>query len=520
MNSKKLLSRRSFLAVTCSSSLALTLPGCRSPQGPQPFAPFQPRDYSSFPALGLATSIHGEHDYQAEVEGSIPAALRGTLFRNGPGLFERGGLRKRCLLDGDGMVQAFRIGDGRVRYQNRFVRTRKYREESEVGKYLYSTWSTQAPGGFLANLGGGSFENQAGVTVVVRDGNLYAFDEFHPPYQIDPLDLETLGVSWLGLPKGGTVFSAHSKIDPQNGDWIFFGLQFGRKILLHLTVIAADGSLKLHKTNELPRFAYIHDFFVSQRHIILNLHPVDFKVWEFLLGRKSMIGAMRWRPEQGNLVLIFDRASGNGPMCLSAETCWMWHGLNAFERNGEIIADFIGYSNPDHFLGKDPALFAIMEGRRGSYENPGKLRRYVIDPSARRIREEVLHEGNFEFPYVNLRHLCHRNRYGYLAKNSRDEPFFNSVSRFDTVNGKEQNYDFGSSIYCSEPVFVPWQGAVYSSGAVSEPGWVLVEGYDCLKGKGFLAIFDAESISGGPIARAELSHPVPISFHGFWQYGI
>lgn len=517
MNSAKMISRRSFLTVACTSGLALALPGCRSPQGPQPFDPFQPGDYRSLPALGLATSLHEEHDYPAEVEGSIPDALRGTLFRNGPGLFERGGLRKRCLLDGDGMVQAFRIGDGQVRYRNRFVRTRKYKEESEAGKYLYSTWSTQAPGGFWANLGGGSFENQAGVTVVVRDGSLYAFDEFHPPYRLDPSTLETLGVSWLGLPEGGTVFSAHSKIDPLNGDWIFFGLEFGRKILLHLTVLAADGALRLHRVTELPRFAYIHDFFVSQRHIILNLHPVDFKVWGFLLGRKSMIGAMRWRPELGNLVLIFDRESGNGPMSLAVEACWMWHGLNAFERGGEIIADFVGFRNPDHFLGDDPALFAIMEGRRGNYANPGKLRRYIIDPSARSIREEVLHPGNFEFPYVNLRHLCHRHRYGYFAEVTGAEHFFTGVSRIDTVSGKKQSFDFGPAVYSSEPIFIPRPGLKYSSGAVDEPGWVLVEGYDAHKGKGFLAIFDAESISDGPIARAMLSHHVPLAFHGFWH---
>lgn len=519
MNSDNRLSRRAFLSLTGASGLALALPGCRSPQGPLPYAPFRPGDYRSLPALGLATSLYNEYDYPAEVEGSIPTGLHGTLFRNGPGLFERGGVRKRCLLDGDGMIQAFRISDGKVHYRNRFVRTRKYNEESEADKYLYATWSTQAPGGFWNNLGGGAFENQAGVTVVVRDGRLYAFDEFRPPYQLDPSNLDTLGVSWLGLPEGGTVFSAHSKIDPRNGDWIFFGLEFGEIVILHLTVLAADGSLRLHKTTELPRFAYIHDFFVSQRHVILSLHPVDFELWKFLLGRKSMIGAMRWRPEFGNLVLVFDRESGDGPVTLSAEACWMWHGLNAFETEGEIVADFVGYRNPDHFLGEDPALFTIMEGRKGNYANPGELRRYIIDPSGRRLREETLSAGNFEFPYVNLRHLCHRHRYGYLAEMIGDENFFTGVCRIDTVSGKKQSFDFGSAVYCSEPLFVPRSGIEYAPGSVDEPGWVLVEIYDGLKGKSLLACFDAETISSGPIAQIKLSHHVPLSFHGFWQEG-
>jgi all-trans-8'-apo-beta-carotenal 15,15'-oxygenase len=35
--------------------------------------------------------------------------LQGTLYRNGPGLFDRGGGRKRMLLDGDGMIQAYQF---------------------------------------------------------------------------------------------------------------------------------------------------------------------------------------------------------------------------------------------------------------------------------------------------------------------------------------------------------------------------------------------------------------------------
>ena len=64
------------------------------------------------PYLGLATSLHEEHSYEARLEWAIPAQLRGTLYRNGPGLFDRGGFRKRNLLDGDGMVQSFRFYDG------------------------------------------------------------------------------------------------------------------------------------------------------------------------------------------------------------------------------------------------------------------------------------------------------------------------------------------------------------------------------------------------------------------------
>ena len=46
-----------------------------------------------------------EFDYELEVEGEIPNDLKGTLFRNGPGLLEVYGTPLVHPIDGDGMVQ-------------------------------------------------------------------------------------------------------------------------------------------------------------------------------------------------------------------------------------------------------------------------------------------------------------------------------------------------------------------------------------------------------------------------------
>src|SRR5262249_33509256 len=77
----------------------------------------------------LGGSEQGGRDETPRVEGQVPASLAGSLYRNGPGLFERGGVPKPNLLDGDGLVQRLSFRDGSVRYQNRFVRTRKLAEE-------------------------------------------------------------------------------------------------------------------------------------------------------------------------------------------------------------------------------------------------------------------------------------------------------------------------------------------------------------------------------------------------------
>ena len=93
----------------------------------------------------LGISERGGRDETPLVDGEIPRDLNGSLYRNGPGLFERGALRKPHLLDGDGLVQRLSFADGKVRYQNAFVRTAKFVEE-EADAFRSSTWSKRRPG--------------------------------------------------------------------------------------------------------------------------------------------------------------------------------------------------------------------------------------------------------------------------------------------------------------------------------------------------------------------------------------
>ena len=86
--------------------------------------------------MGLTTSISQEYNYEAKVEGKIPSELGGTLYRNGPGLFQRAGVRKRCILDGDEMIQAFKIFDDRVYFQNKFIRADRITDGPLARAYL------------------------------------------------------------------------------------------------------------------------------------------------------------------------------------------------------------------------------------------------------------------------------------------------------------------------------------------------------------------------------------------------
>ncbi|HWI40573.1 MAG TPA: carotenoid oxygenase family protein [Verrucomicrobiae bacterium] len=510
-----MITRRGFLGISAASA-GLALSGCGARSLPVRTTAF-PHDRFTFD--GLVSSLPVEHHYEAEVEGTIPAGIRGTLYRNGPGLFERGGMRKRSLLDGDGMIRSFRFHDRGVTFRNRFVQTRKYLDEGRAGEFIYATWSTQAPGGMFANLFMNGLMNQAGVTVFRRGDSLYAFDESTLPYELDPETLETRGITSLGFPEESSVYAAHAKIDSANGEWLHFGLEQGRQPSVQVTAISGEGRCRYQAV--MPRRVYMHDWFVTGKYALFNLHPGEIELFGLLTGQNSLLESLRWRPEQGNILLLLDRTGAGKPLVLQTEAAWMWHSLNAYDDGDEVVADFAGYDTPDHLIGPDAPAIAIMQGRTSQVATtPATLRRYRIDTRKGTVRQEVISsEHDFEFPFVNQRLACRRHRYGYFTCGKELGLFPLGVGRCDTATGKTDAYMFGKGSYCTEPVFVPVPGRGYTCGDSEEPGWILTEVFESSRGTSSLAVLRADRIADGPLAMVRLRHHLPISFHGNWWGG-
>ncbi|MBK5276331.1 MAG: carotenoid oxygenase family protein [Desulfuromonadales bacterium] len=512
-----MVTRRQFLLLAGEAGVSLAVSGCAA-SPPLRKDVFEEFGDPARPYLGLATSLREEHSYEARIEGKIPTRLRGTLYRNGPGLFDRNGLRKRNLLDGDGMVQSFRFHDQGVHYRNRFVRTEKYLAEESAGRFTRESWSTQAPGGWWANfMAPGKLTGQASITVFYWRDRLYAFDECSLPYELDPDTLETSGLSHLGLPEGMTVYAAHAKLDPRNGEWLHFGVRYGPASKLHVTIFSSSGALKHHRELTLPRNVYMHDWFVSGNYLIFNLHPVEIDYLGVLLCRRSLVDSLNWRPEKGNLVMVLDREGDNPPFFLDASASYMWHTLNAYEEGGDLVADYIGYRNPDHFVGRHPLVSAVMTGQKGDHVYPGELRRYRIDTKARTLREETVGKGSYEWPRINEQLRCCNYRFGYMARARPGAFFWNEIVRIDMKTVQTDSYDFGPTCYCTEPVFIPLPGRAYSFEHASEPGFVATEVFDSMTRRSFLALFQAEQLASGPVAIVHLTHHVPFSYHGWWH---
>lgn len=456
----------------------------------------------------LGRSEKGGRDYTPTIEGDLPGSLRGALYRNGPGLFERGSGRIRHLLDGDGLIQRLSFTDKGLRYQNRFVRTNKFIEEEAANQRLYATWTTRKSENFLSNIGGGVTESQAGVTVYPVHGKILARDEVGPTYDIDPETLETIGQIPAGENLSNVAFKAHSKMDPETGEWIMAGSQYGRAMTIHAAIYEPTLKLKKNFSFASPRQVYIHDFFATKSHLIFVLHPCDFSPLPFLSGFRSFTDSFTWNSDAGNTIAVISRDGGE-PQFFEAPGAFMWHALNAFEDQDTLIADLVAYDTPDHFIGEDALLKNLMFGKMGHAQSPGTIRRYTMNLAQKTLTEEILDHGNHEFPMIDGRTHMVRQRIGYFTVNGLGA-LNTGLKRFDYETGATQLFDFGAETQVGEPVFIP------APGNELDRGFVIAQ---CLNGqskKTFFALFDAQTIDRGPIAKIWLTHHVPISFHGAW----
>lgn len=496
--------------------------------GPLPASRFAPLADNPWPFAGLGTSLREEHDYRAEIlSGAVPEGLSGTLYRNGPGLFDRGGRRKRMLLDGDGMLQAIDFDAQGVRYRNRFARTAKFVAEEAAGAFKFATWSTLAPGGPLANLGGRKMRPQAGVTTCRLGERVYMFDEGWAPFALDATSLDSLGDDWLGFEERDTVFAAHFKFDGRTGEWLHFGVEYGKQPRIHVSGFqpGPDGIRRtVHRTIDMPRMVYMHDWLVTETHFIFILHPAFVtlgSVMKMMLGLDAFASLLKYRRDEGNLVLVVPRDASEPVLQLEAEGTWVWHCLNAYRRGGTLVADFVAEPENVGIGTDDPALFAVMEGRwvePSKDSPPSSLRRYTIDLPKGQLREDILADDDaYEMPVVNPRHACHRHRFGYLTRAGGAKAAWSALSRVDTETGARSTFHFGEHQYCMEPIFVPEPGHVYDPGQPDEPGWLLTIVYDGEAKRSRVAVLRADRLEDGPICEAALRHHTPISFHGFWH---
>ncbi len=470
-------------------------------------------------------TVSREHaDRLTLVEGKLPGDLRGTLFRNGPARFERGGRPYGHLFDGDGMVASFAFDDLGVFYRNRYVRTRELEEEERAGKPLYRSFGSNLPGGLRANAFRTHFKNAANTNVSLHAGRLLALWEGGLPHELDPLTLETRGLftydgkllarrSLETMCIGrGLPFSAHPKIDPETGELFNFGLRMGTTPQLLVYRVDAEGRMDPPRAIPLDALWFVHDFALTENYCVFLLCPTAFKTAAMLLGTSSPVDSLSRDPRRGVRVIAVPRdpASQREVILIDGDpelSCFAFHLANGFETGAStIVLDAV---RTDAF----PSIPSPREPFASATLSPPTLLRFVVDLDARRVYTESPSSCHIELPEVSsvVRGREHRLVWGIGGRKTLRPPTLTSLASLvaiDRRTGAERVVDFGSGLP-SGPIFVERPNA-----CAEDDGWLLLQIYAADVHRTDLAILDARTLQ--MVARLRLPHVLPPAFHGSW----
>lgn len=459
---------------------------------PFPDDPFLRGNYGPWPMEG---EIH-----DLIVEGEIPRALDGTLCRNGPNpqFAPRG---RYHWFDGDGMIHAFTIRDGKAHYRNRWVRTQRFQMEREAGEALFGGLADMKATDPRAE---GIFPNAANTNIIVHAGKLLAVWEAGPPHELDPQTLATIGPYDFGGKLLGPM-TAHPKIDPETGELLFFGYS-PLPPYLRYYVASADGKLVRSEEIDVPVPTMMHDFITTREHVIFMVFPATFRFENFASG-----APIRWEPELGTKIGVMPRNSGNAAVrWFATDPCYVFHPMNAYTENGRVIADVCRFDRLPLFDGAEA---------EGLEKGPSALlTRWTLDLAGGTVKEERLDDSPAEFPRLDERYTGLRYRYGYAGGRigaPTDSGVFNAIFHYDHQTGKRRVHDLGPTNFTSEPVFVP-----RSPQSPEGEGFLLTVVYRQEENRSDLLILDAENVEGKPLATVKLPHRVPYGFHGNWGQGL
>ena len=464
----------------------------------------KPTHLPDLSALLWRRSLAGDRDFgNAIVEGRLPEDLRGTLYRNGPGLFESFGKRYAHPFESDGAVTALRVGGGAARAASKIHDTAGLREERARGKALYGLgvpWARRMWNGLR-----GRDKNTANTNVMWWQGRLFALMEAGKPTELDPETLATIGETDLD----GVVtswFSAHPHRSAKRRATYNFGLSFGRVTKLHLYALPDEGAATQLGVLDLGFGPMLHDFIATDDHLIFFVAPAKVSVPRALFGIGGFEDFFGWRPELGTEVIVVPIDAPDQVVRFHTDAFWQWHFTNAYARGGELVVEYVRY--PD-FSSFSQLAKPDLGGREHPALAAARYHRAVIDPRAKTFRSEELLAGeSCEFPKVHPGVEGAPHTIAWMSLGDLD-----GIGRLDTKSGTLVQHRVGPHQRVSEPIFVPRKGA--SPGDETD-GHVLSLCYDGARDESFVAIYDGRRLGEGPVARAWLGYAVPITFHGAW----
>ena len=434
-----------------------------------------------------------------QVTGEIPKDFAGAYYRNGPNPRQHPeGMHH--WFDGDGMLHAIHFENGKAEYRNRYVRSRDFDLEKagELSK----------GGIFYSSNDDGSttvYKDTANTDIVVHNGELLALWYISgQPVRLDARTLDTVRTETFNgeLPKN---VSAHSKVDLNTGEFIFFDYQLYEPFYSY-GVVDASNQLTHFTQIDMPGPRLPHDMAITENYSILMDLPIVFtdqgikhRVWsihndESLPTRFGVIP----RHGTGDQIKWFDFPG-----------CYIYHVINAWEEGDNVVLYCCkmidnGRDMPNEF-GPYAPMVDVLALR-------AVVTKWTMNMKTGACKEEQIDDAINEFPTVNLGMVGHRTRFSYHASiPDTQTQVFDGILKYDLESGSYVRHAFAGNWRGSEPAFAPRLNA-----QSEDDGYVISFVTDVENGGSKALILDAQNLADKPVAEVHIPQRIPLGFHGTW----
>ncbi|XP_078435749.1 carotenoid 9,10(9',10')-cleavage dioxygenase-like [Wolffia australiana] len=463
-----------------------------------------------------------------KIRGTLPECLNGEFVRVGPNPRQSPAAEYNWF-DGDGMIHAVRIKDGKASYVSRYVTTSRLKQEDFFGRAMFMKIGDLKGlfGLFMVymrqlreklkivdvSFGHGT----ANTALVYHHGKLLALSEGDKPYVVRVLedgDLQTIGL--LDYDKRlGHNLTAHPKVDPFTDELFTFG--YGQKPpYVTYRVVTKDGKILDPVPITIQEPVMMHDFAITENYAIFMDLPLYFRP-------KNMV-------KNGTLIFTFDPTKkarfGVLPRYAKDElqmkwfelpNCFIFHNANAWEDGDEVVLITCRLNNPDLDMINGDFSESADNFKNELYE----MRFNMKNGSA---SQRQLSGSTVDFPRINESYTGRKQRYVY-ATMFHTVTKIKGIVKFDLhvepkVDGKLEVggnvagiFDLGPGRFGSEAIFVPRQPGISSD---EDDGYLIFFVHDENTGKSEVNVVDAKTMSPDPLAVVELPKRVPYGFHAFF----
>lgn len=467
-----------------------------------------------------------------QIKGKLPSWLQGTLLRTGPAKFHtNNNIWISNWFDGLSMVYSFKFEKDSIKYTNKFLYTNDYSRVKDTNKMNYRGYLSNGPLNLfnkIAQLLSSKYNifnlmPNTNVNISMLVNKPVALTEIPYPVQFDLDTLQTIGPAIYNdsLPQSFIQTTAHPHYDFETKEQIGYFIKFDKTSSYNIYKIK-DGTTKRELIASIPtkHASYMHSFSITKRYAILIAIPLVASLWKLIFTNKGYLNNFNWLPEDlKTTFIVVDRIQSDKSRNkligeYKTNPFFMFHTVNAFEKDNSIIIDLINYPTID--ILKHAYLDKLLSKQKYHHVTPSiqpRLKRYTINLDNNNISRKTISKEMVEFPQINYKnfntkyykfvYVCSKNIY-------TESPIYclENLLKINVQNGEHKKWTC-KGCYPGEPIFVP-----NPNGNQEDDGVILSVVLDTTKNLSFILVLDAKNFK--EIARADLNEHIPFGLHGLF----